>query len=704
MGFFMSDINFCNTKEQLNHLGEVVTGKADGSPTGADIDTSTLPYTGQIRKTLPYLEAEYLNAIRNAGGEPINNGTWSSGQTFTAYNQFMVYNGIPYKPLTTSELPYGPTGDSPDVNFVGPYESFSIEEAVTLFGNRNELSNSNFLTPSPDAITHPNATPESYVAGTQIFSGVYAGDSGCTITFIDGRVNCTAGDYQFKVPNTGGLERVPVFTSSVSDYDGIPKTTGVSNALVSDEYLVTVTPAAGDVFSVKLEQGEIATKHEVFTLLSSSVSHNNTTVKESLDSADKLSSVGFLVPNPSDDWLYLDKAIKKVATQQGVEGQGNLEMLPFLPFAGYNLLDLNGRTLTLDRPLELPNSSGFGIMNGCITGTDDFTIDEYLIQTTSSADELDLHKFAMINILLHGKRRANLMQLDKFLDVHLLNCHGYAFNSVGVNPKGGSVSHELYVSGGKWEKNTYKDNQSGLDNSGTVFLVDAFDCEFKPAFVGGIDEDFVFGRNEAAQFCSIDDTHIATGINMETGILVNQNSIQGFSACGNYIDGCKVILENCTGATLNRNRFLNSSASRPSDNFVELRPTSGGQTLSDFTAKNNKFISNGNQFEAFFVDETNGTFTSVNNGTEIESNSRNGNVTLKQLVARGGKFVSSGNQAVFDFSDDLLLDPNFAIPGIRNASFATNPSPTTTISGKAVTVDTGSTITGSVDIEVRRRG
>jgi hypothetical protein len=49
----------------------------------------------------------------------------------------------------------------------------------------------------------------------------------------------------------------------VSDYDGIPKTTGISHALVADEYVVTVTPAAGDVFSVKLEQGGVATGHEV---------------------------------------------------------------------------------------------------------------------------------------------------------------------------------------------------------------------------------------------------------------------------------------------------------------------------------------------------------------------------------------------------------------------------------------------------------
>ena len=140
------------------------------------------------------------------------------------------------------------------------------EWVVKTIGNKNELSNSNFLIPSQDAITQPNPTPESYTAGTQIFSGVYAGVSGCTITLINGRVNCTAGDYQFKLPNTSGLKHIPVFTSTVSDYDGIPKTTGVSHVLVGDEYIVTVTPSAGEVFSVKLEQGSVATRHEVVSL------------------------------------------------------------------------------------------------------------------------------------------------------------------------------------------------------------------------------------------------------------------------------------------------------------------------------------------------------------------------------------------------------------------------------------------------------
>ncbi len=282
MGFFMSEINFCNTKEQLNHLGEVVTGKVDGSPSGSDIDTSTLPYTGQVRKTLPALESEYEQSIARKEMEAdaaideyrlLNKGPYASGIALESKFEFITYNGESY---FATNPPYTTTATTPDADgnlFAGGYTT--LDTVASKIGNPNLLSNHNFLTPSPDAITHPNATPESYAAGTQIFSGVYAGDSGCTITLIDGRVNCTAGSYEYRVPNANGLDRVPVFTSSVSDYDGNPVTTGVSHALVSDEYVVTVTPAAGDVFSVKLEQGDIATRHSVQSYKGQNYTFNN---------------------------------------------------------------------------------------------------------------------------------------------------------------------------------------------------------------------------------------------------------------------------------------------------------------------------------------------------------------------------------------------------------------------------------------------
>jgi hypothetical protein len=73
------------------------------------------------------------------------------------------------------------------------------------------------------------------------------------------------------VPNTGALENITEFVASVADFDGKPRTRGVSYALVGDEYRVTVgVDALEDVSatltplgSVKFEQGDIATRHDV---------------------------------------------------------------------------------------------------------------------------------------------------------------------------------------------------------------------------------------------------------------------------------------------------------------------------------------------------------------------------------------------------------------------------------------------------------
>lgn len=49
----MSDsINWCDLKKNAKHIGEVSTSRTDGSPTGAEIDTSTNEVTGQVRDTL----------------------------------------------------------------------------------------------------------------------------------------------------------------------------------------------------------------------------------------------------------------------------------------------------------------------------------------------------------------------------------------------------------------------------------------------------------------------------------------------------------------------------------------------------------------------------------------------------------------------------------------------------------------------------
>lgn len=61
------------------------------------------------------------NSAASIVGVPLNGGVWAAGQTFDFYNQYMIYNGTPLAPLTSTTLPYGPVGATPDFAFVGPY-------------------------------------------------------------------------------------------------------------------------------------------------------------------------------------------------------------------------------------------------------------------------------------------------------------------------------------------------------------------------------------------------------------------------------------------------------------------------------------------------------------------------------------------------------------------------------------------------------
>ena len=163
MGFFMSEINFCNTKEQLNHLGEVVTGKVDGSPSGADIDTSTLPYTGQVRKTLPALEGEYETSIATKQAEAdaaideyrlLNKGPYTSGITLESKFEYITYNGESY---FATNPPYTTTSTTPDADgnlFAGDYSTKQYVKDITNYQASSVSDLASGLTSGGIAVSH----------------------------------------------------------------------------------------------------------------------------------------------------------------------------------------------------------------------------------------------------------------------------------------------------------------------------------------------------------------------------------------------------------------------------------------------------------------------------------------------------------------------------------------------------------------------
>lgn len=200
---------------------------------------------------------------------------------FKDNNPSTTNNGSPLKALDRNEqlalqeammnaagFDYNGVVDTPQNS-----QMFNAYKAA-LSNGANLLSNHNFIIASPDdSQPAPSATPTSYPPGFQIFSGVFANETTgiLNLTYIDGRVSFSGGDFYMAVPNTGALENITEFVASVADFDGKPRTRGVSYALVGDEYRVTVgidaleDEGANETLlgSVKFEQGSVATGHEV---------------------------------------------------------------------------------------------------------------------------------------------------------------------------------------------------------------------------------------------------------------------------------------------------------------------------------------------------------------------------------------------------------------------------------------------------------
>lgn len=57
------------------------------------------------------------NSVALLAPVPLNGGVWAAGQEFTAYNQYMIFDGEAYSPRQETVLPYF-VGATPDLNFV----------------------------------------------------------------------------------------------------------------------------------------------------------------------------------------------------------------------------------------------------------------------------------------------------------------------------------------------------------------------------------------------------------------------------------------------------------------------------------------------------------------------------------------------------------------------------------------------------------
>lgn len=91
---------------------------AEATSVGSE-DLFLLKQGGEDKKMLA--ENAIINTtLTSQGFERVNNGVWEAGQSFTSDKQYMIYNSVPYSPISTVTLPLI-VGAAPVLTEVSPY-------------------------------------------------------------------------------------------------------------------------------------------------------------------------------------------------------------------------------------------------------------------------------------------------------------------------------------------------------------------------------------------------------------------------------------------------------------------------------------------------------------------------------------------------------------------------------------------------------
>ena len=109
---------------------------------------------GRKLSSLTQLETNYIISA-------INGGVWDAGQSFTAFNQFMVFSGTAYKVQVTTTLPYV-VGATPDLLFVEPVPASFVD----LTNNQTGLSYTLVLSDNNKTVWMNNAASNFFTIPT----------------------------------------------------------------------------------------------------------------------------------------------------------------------------------------------------------------------------------------------------------------------------------------------------------------------------------------------------------------------------------------------------------------------------------------------------------------------------------------------------------------------------------------------------------
>lgn len=244
-------INWCDLKENAKHINEVATGRANGSPTGAVIDTSTNEVTGQVRDTLTgkfkKMDAQIDVALNN----------FSDSLTFNRVGSFADHVGDPlttttrmnsYSTVTGASLEWWALIDDavlPTTVPSAPDGNWALISAVTVNMMRN------YSTMLYNCIA--DAVSDMSISLNQIIEtkNYYADKNSCGCRYVAEAGNFGDG---LITHNVGLLTLVPIrndyfdvrWAGAVPDYDQVTDT-AITNSVVNLQAAIDYCMCVSDV-------------------------------------------------------------------------------------------------------------------------------------------------------------------------------------------------------------------------------------------------------------------------------------------------------------------------------------------------------------------------------------------------------------------------------------------------------------------------
>ncbi len=170
------------------------------------------------------------------------------------------HDGTIISPFLTESAGYSVLIEDSNGNEIYKSSKFGSDDDISALVSNNNVIPNPFLEISGSVANPPDETPRNYNEGDELFKGHFAHTSLTDVKFVDGELS-GIGQIRVDIHKDSKIGDITtLFTQSRASSNGTPTQAGTSLE-IDDDKLRVIYDVDG-TFSVKLEQGGTATKHQ----------------------------------------------------------------------------------------------------------------------------------------------------------------------------------------------------------------------------------------------------------------------------------------------------------------------------------------------------------------------------------------------------------------------------------------------------------